>query len=365
MSPLKNLSSLKRSIARRIRQALEEIQENLANRQRAPVPVAVPVPMRGRGGYRLPISNTVFAGGVGAGARSSAFGGAFRGFSTLHGAYRGTRYYSTYTSRFSGFSNMRWSRINTSIIFHNFSSRGQFRLKLFTSFYKAPTLTELLKKKFQVHDESNPWNSARPMAYAASTAMEQVPLALRLNVLLTQKFHDMVMDLARSDSEVSQGCFVDFKVEPKLLIPQTSMMSGELLAELLDNLKRFERHIMDLQKDLARLSELGELPLRFLASSNTIRVYFPNCDREKLEALLLEKNVMSGIVHEDIRDECKDFSDEVSSVSEFDILSSCNMLTLSGSGSESSYDDVLSSSCESQAKQDRVEIYEEDSYCWA
>lgn len=362
MSPLKNLSSLKRNIARRIRQALEEIQENLAHRQRVPVPVSVPVPMRSRPGFRMPVSQFAYTGGLyGPGY------GALRGLRTLNGACNGSRFYSTYSSRFTGFTNMRWSRINGSIIFHNFSSRGQFRLKLFTTFYRAPTLTELLKKKFKLtdKDEASVWHSSRPLAYAASTAMDHVPLALRLNILLTQKFHDMVMDLARSDSEMSQGCFVDFKVEPKILIPQTTIMNSDVLAELLANLKRFERHILDLQRDLARLGELGELPLRFLSSSNTIRVYFPNCDRAKLESLLIEKNVTSGIIYEDSRNECEEYSDEVSSVTEFDILSSC-MLSLSGSSSELSCDDVLSSSCESKDRQmDRVDIYEDDSYCWA
>lgn len=261
---------------------------------------------------------------------------------------------------------MRWSHINGSIMFQNFSSRGQFRLRLFTSFYKAPTLTELLKRKFSVNEDRKPaWNVQRLSAYAARTAMEQVPLSLRLNILLTQKFHDMVMNLASPVLEAAEGCFVDFKIEPKILIPLATMMSAEVLAELLANLKRFEKHIIELQRDLARLSELGELPLRFLAGNNVIRVYFPNCDRAKLEALLLEKNVLSGIVHEDLRNECESVSsDELSSVSEFDILSSCNMLSLSGS--ESCYYDVLSSSCGSEIKSEhRVEIYEEDSYCWA
>lgn len=310
----------------------------------------------------MPISQFAYAGGL-YGHGSGAFGG----FRTLNSACNSSRFYTTYSSRFTGFTNMRWSRINSSIIFNNFSSRGQFRLKLFTTFYRAPTLTELLKKKnkFSDKDEMSGGLSARPLAYAASTAMEMVPLALRLNILLTQKFHHMVMDLARSDSELSQGCFVDFKVEPKILIPQNTIMNGEVLTELLANLKRFERHILDLQRDLARLSELGELPLRYLASSNTIRVYFPNCDRAKLESLLLEKNVMSGIIYEDFRNESEAYSDEISSVTDFDILSSC-MLSLNGSSSESSYDDVLSSSCESRGKQrDLVQIYEDDSYFWA
>lgn len=355
MSAPRNLTSIKNNIARRIRQALEELQENLGNRQRVPVPVPVPVPMRGGRGYRLP--------------RSSRYGfsGGFM-FAGIHGNFHSTRFYSTYSSRFSGFRNMRWSNINGSLMFQNFSSRGQFRLKLFTTFYKAPTITELLKKKWSLTDDQmSVWDAHKRAAQPTSTAMDHVPLALRLNILLTQKFHDLVMDLARATPQSAMGCYVDFKIMPRILIPLATMMSAEVLSELLVNLKNFEKHIVELQQDLARLSELGELPLRFLASNNIIRVYFPNCDRPQLEALLIEKDVMSGIIHEDFQNECDSLSsDDVSSVSEFDILSSCNMLSqLSLSGSESCYDDVLSSSCESAHKLDQVQIFEEDSYYWA
>lgn len=355
MSALKNLSAMKRNITRRIRQALEEIQENLGNRERVPVPVLVPVPMRGGRGYRVPRSPYNFG---------------HNQFSNIHRGFYSTRFYSSYTGRFTNFNNMRWSKINGSLLFLNFSSRGQFRLKLFSNFYKAPALTELIKKRvgFTEERESLLFQRTRA-AYAAATSMQQVPLALRLNILLTQKFHDMVMDLASPAAESADGCYVDFKIEPKILIPSATMMSAEVLAELLANLKHFEKHLIELQRDLTRLSELGELPLRFVSSRNIIRVYFPNCDRAKLEALLLEKNVSSGIVYEDKHNEVDSLSsDEVSSVSEFDILSSCNMLSLLAlSDSQSCYDDILSSSHESVGSrlQNRIEIFEEDSYCWA
>lgn len=353
MSALRNLSAMKRNIARRIRQALEEIQENLSNRERVPVPVSVPVPMRGGRAFRTPRSPYNFG---------------HSQFATFNRGYYSTRFYTTYTGRFTNFNNMRWSKINGSLLFQNFSSRGQFRLKLFSTFYRAPALTELIKKRLGFNEERENFWMQRTREAWATTAMQQVPLSLRLNILLTQRFHDMVMDLASPAAEAADGCFVDFKIEPKILIPSATMMSAEVLTELLANLKHFEKHLIELQRDLTRLSELGELPLRFLANKNTIRVYFPNCDRAKLEALLLEKNVSSGTVYEDARNEIDSLSsDEVSSVSEFDILSSCNMLALLAlSESESCYDDVLSSSRGSVGRQENhIEIFEEDSYCWA
>lgn len=357
MSALKNLTILKRDISRRLRQALQELQDALRNVDGVPVPARVPVPVRvpRRAAYsqftRLG-TNARFGAGYGSG---SPF-------------YRSTRFYSTYSSRFNNFSGWRWSRINNLIMFQNFSSRGQFRLKLFSTFYRVPSLTELLRKK-SAHAGSLEPTQVRRTAFA-SVPMANVLSSLRLNILLTQRFHDMVMDLARPAT--ADGCYLDFKLQPKLLVPASTMMSGEVLGELLVNLKHFELHIRELQRDLARLAELGELPLKVLG--DVIRVYFPNCDRDKLEQLLVEKNVVGGVIFEDFAREGASLEqdDAVTLVSDFDVLSSCNMLSLVSSESNY-YDDVLSSSCgtpddrivrlEPLDALDHVEIAEDD-YCW-
>lgn len=356
MSALKNLAILKRNISRRIRQALQELQETLGN-ERSPVPVRVPVPVRGG------VSRSVHTA-----ARAGMFGGAGAGFNvqSAYARFPQVRAYSTYSSRFSGFHNWRWNRINQSILFQNFSSRASFRLRLFSSFYRAPSVTEMLRKR-------SGYTLAVELRRTATYAvpMAEVPLTLRLNLLLTQHFHDMVMDLARPAAAC--GCYVDFKLQPKIMIPQATMMSGEVLGELLANLKHFERHISELQRDLTRLSELGELPLKVIGAENVIRVYFPNCDRDQLEVLLQEKNVVGGVIHEDYALDAAalERDESVSSVSDFDVLSSCSLLSLVSSGSE--YEDILSSSCsdshvvhlEPLVTLDHVEIAGEDDYCWA
>ncbi|GEQ70761.1 hypothetical protein JCM33374_g4440 [Metschnikowia sp. JCM 33374] len=360
MSALKNLTSLKRSITRRVREALQELQENLGNLgnlERAPVPVRIPVPVRGPGPFQGRNPRSFFralggCGGISAWANAGSF---YRGasFASFHGPrgfqYQASRFFTTY-NKFGGYNSWKWARINQSVIFHNFSSKSQFRSKSFERFYRTPTLTQLLKKKSDAYDEKLPFRGITT-TMAALPKRSVVPTALRLNLSLTQKFHDVVMDLARPKSPQPQtssnGCYVDFKLEPRILIPSTTMMNGDIMRELLANLKRFERHVADLQQDLVRLSELGELPLKFVASENVIRVFFPNCDRAQLECLLLEKNVLGGTIHEDVANHCEKLRDDdsVTSISEFDILSSANSVSSASSSSvNDDYDDVLSSS---------------------
>lgn len=272
------------------------------------------------------------------------------------------------------------------MLFQNFSSKSQFRLKHIANFYRTPTLTQLLKKSGKELDEEPMIPLARraipkpSKPSFAATAMARIPSVIRLNIKLTPKFHDVIMQLARPRTEVAEGCFVDFKIMPRILIPATTVMSAEILGELLANLKHFEKHIAELQRDLTQLSELGELPLRFIGDQNTIRVYFPNCDRARLEALLLEKNVLGGIIFEDVANECALLdTDSVSTVSDFDVLSSCNLLSLVSSGS-GDYDDVLSSSASEAPEHivrlqtpervletlgtDQVRIAEDECYYW-
>lgn len=347
MTVLKDLVNLRKHIAGRLRQALEELQENLAlgKRQRIPIPVAVPTPR----GYRSGFSRMA--------AHQPRLG------------FHSTRFYSSYCR--TNFGNMRWNNINGSMMFHNFSSRSQFRSRLFANFYKGPTLLQLLKQKDQVWEREKLSRTRLPRNdLVAAVAMSLVPLALRLNLLLTLRFHDVVMGLARSASTTtSEGCYVDFQLSPTMAIPSATIMSAEVLAELLVSLKLYEKQIVALQRDLTRLSELGELPVRMV--DGAIRVYFPNCDREKVEALLLEKNVCGGMIFEDVLAECSQFdSDEMSTVSDFDVLSSCGLLSLVSSASDDVDDDVLSSlesgpvvHLEPVLTLDRVNIVDE--YYWA
>lgn len=258
------------------------------------------------------------------------------------------RSYSTYSKIRSQYWTWRPSQISQS-----FSHRSQFRMKLCSSFNKTPTLTELLKKKVGTHEDAF---ARAPRQAPVSTAIrDSTPSCIWLNALLTQKFHDTVMLLARS--EPTMGSYVDFALEPKVCIPSATILHADVLQQILANLQQFEQHVAHLQKDLVRLSELGELPLKHLATEKVIRVYFPNTDRQQLERLLMEKNISGGVVYEDTTGQCHNVhSDEsISCISDFDLLSSCgSQSTDSGSGASSDYDQVLSLDSELMMPDDHI-----------
>lgn len=309
--------------------------------------------------------------------------------------FHSTRFYSTY-SNFSGgrFNHWSWAKINNSMMFKQFSSRTQFTLQKFLTYYRLPTLTQILKKRSRnAYGEWEPrvriWNICRELTknaqMAGALAKTTTSTALRLDALLTQGFHDMVRVLANEASTVAEGCYVDFKLQPLVFIPEKTMMTPAVLAELLNNLRQFERHLAQLQRDLSLLSDLGELPLRFVANEGVIRVYFPNCDRERLQILLREKNICSGVIYEDFAQEAHELDrfSNVSTVSENDILSSYYS-SLVESSSQSGDSDVLSFETSSSAfeknspgnmlpvhlenlepNQGGPIVFAEDSYCWA
>lgn len=240
-------------------------------------------------------------------------------------------------------------------MFRQFSSRTQFHLQKFLNYYRLPTITQILKKRsrndYCEWESRVPiWNICRelttkkPQVNMASVATNKVTsTALRLNALLTQGFHDMVRALATTASTVAEGCYVDFKLQPVVLVPEKTMMNCEVLAELLTNLRQFERYLAQLRRDLAQLSDLGELPVRFVSKEGVIRVYFPNCDIERVQILLREKSVCTGVIHQDFSQDDLELDRfcHLSSVSENSFLSS-HYLSLVELNSESSDSNVLS-----------------------
>lgn len=182
---------------------------------------------------------------------------------------------------------------------------------------KSPAVTQIYNRDWRPHTIL----TGRFVPKLAQTL--GVPTVLRVNISLGEPVHQLILNFAKSDPALALGCYVDFSVGAPIFIPPATVMGDEVVAELLGNLKAFERAIADVRRDLARLSELGELPMRYLESAQTIRVYFPNCDRMRLEALLADKNVLGGVIYEDFEHEADSVS---TSLVDLDLLSLLNSL---------------------------------------
>lgn len=116
----------------------------------------------------------------------------------------------------------------------------------------------------------------------------------------------------------AKGSFIDFKVSPTITavgplasLPHSGASSptceypeatGLNNALLMSNLSiDFARALKDLAavfNDLKHLSVLGDLPIS-LHETTTVRVRFPGCDIDSVEALCMELNIRRGIVGQD------------------------------------------------------------------
>ncbi|RMZ89833.1 hypothetical protein DV736_g2937, partial [Chaetothyriales sp. CBS 134916] len=121
------------------------------------------------------------------------------------------------------------------------------------------------------------------------------------------------MDAARMQAQ-ARGSFIDFKVSPTITaigplasIPRStaacdcetdSLNNPLLMSTLAVDFARALKDLAAIMNDLKQLATLGDLPLS-LEDSHTLRVRFPGCDLDTIEALCTELNIRRGTVRQD------------------------------------------------------------------
>lgn len=117
----------------------------------------------------------------------------------------------------------------------------------------------------------------------------------------------------RDSHPSSPGSYLDFKVTPTITalgplssIPrarsqkptQNSLGSEGLLDSLSVDFARALRDLAAIMNDLKKLASLGDLPIS-LPDNSTLRVRFPGCDADTVEALCQELGICRGFVYQD------------------------------------------------------------------
>ncbi|EMG49426.1 hypothetical protein SBY92_002299 [Candida maltosa Xu316] len=344
---LRNLISLRtRNFSQRLQRALQELAENL-QREVQPAPVPVPVPVRNRNN---PIGRRNYSTFYGSNYHPNW---SFKNNSTWSKYNIFQKFYNT-----SGHSKILKSINRNGYLFHNFSQAYQnpFRTRLYQYNVKFTyrTLFNNLREKFQVFNQ-----------YNQEPLINKFNPTIKLNLSLTPAHHQLTLKLARTDSsattqeklqcnQVHVGCYIDFPINFNLNIPQETILSEEVLDEMLFNIKVFERKLEILKKDLASLFDLGELPIKYITGKNVLRIHFPNCDRQKLESLCREKGITGGFIFEEESPVDASSSEPISSSTSYgsDILSS-----YSDEQSNSTFSsDVLSEDLDAAVENDLVFI---------
>ncbi|KAK6204255.1 uncharacterized protein RJT21DRAFT_116643 [Scheffersomyces amazonensis] len=336
---LKNLWSIRtKNISKRIQQALEELAEGLSGNNPSPQvqPQPIAIPVRNSGRSRFPVQQRNF----------QRYFGSFSGFNTnftTGGAgspwsfhkFKSPflkprlmfKFYNTHNTGGGSTSKILklLNRKTSSSLFHNFSQTYQssFRAKWSNANVRLTYRSVFfnLKEKYQIGNDDVQGNKFRP--------------SIALNLSLNADHHQLTLKLAKTDSsatyqeklvsnQVNHGCYMDFPINFNLSIPDETILNEEILEEVMFNIKMFERKLKELKQDLHNLFDLGELPIKHISSKNVLRVYFPNCDKAKLESLCKEKNIMGGIIFEDITDQDGNAYPHYESTSMSDVIPDSN-----------------------------------------
>ncbi|KAI5952232.1 hypothetical protein KGF54_003098 [Candida jiufengensis] len=216
------------------------------------------------------------------------------------------------------------SLLNHGFIYHNFSQiyQNNYSLKIYQQNVKNTykILFTKLREKYQIYKTKD-----------SLQINQKINSKLLLNLSLTSKNHHIITSLAKIESSAPikesveiESCFMDFPINFNFNIPNETILSEEIFHEMIFSIKNFEMKLKSFKSDLINLFDLGELPLKYIQSSNVIRIHFPNCDRERLEKLCKEKNISGGIIIEEVEPVTKIVQQPQSPISDVDILSSYN-----------------------------------------
>ncbi|CUM67014.1 uncharacterized protein PRCAT00004702001 [Priceomyces carsonii] len=359
---LKDLIALgSRNVSRKVQRALEEVGNELAGRTQVQ-PRAIPIPVVDAGKRFMGRSGREIS-------HRSQFIRYYGSFSGFNGTFNFNNHCKSHRTRFHHFRFFKFyhkcpvrqppSKIFGSLkkgfLFSNFSQKYQssYRVKMFNQNVK------ITYRSFFNFPFSN--NSSNIESNRLKLRTQKGPKqSIRLNLSLSPQFHRITLSMAKNDppatfeeklqyEQLETGCYIEFPIKLDVSIPSETMLSENILDELLLDLNSLLKRIEELKQDLTNLFELGELPLEYISSKNVIRVHFPNCDKEKLESLCREKNIQGGYIYEDQSSSERpsapgSYASFNSAVDRDDILSSYFDTNETVSSMTASTDDILSSS---------------------
>lgn len=353
---MKNLISIRaRNITNKLKKLLEELSENIENNlngngnngggERIPIPIRVPVNSRNnlinnKNQRRYYSTNFNFNFNRGFNLNCNTFKG--RNFKSCKFNFiNSTRNYSS--SYLYQKYQLNWFKFyqtnKNSIIFNNFSTKYQswYRFKLH-NFYKYPSLISILKNNNNgLHlQEQNNKRLNQPLLKKNNIENDNDNINIRTNISLSSKFNNFLINLSNNNPQLNElnnlhefpkSCYLDFSININLLIPSSTILNKDILNEILINISNFEKKINQIKIDINKLSDLGELPIIYKSNDNLIRVVFKNCDVNKLNNLLIEKNITSGVIVEDEEYQPGSINENdifYNNINELDILSNLN-----------------------------------------
>ncbi|CAK9440950.1 uncharacterized protein LODBEIA_P48190 [Lodderomyces beijingensis] len=257
----KLVSSRTKDVYRRVERAIKEFSENLQREvhQTPQLPSRTPKPAYAR----VPAQNN--------GGRPKVFVRDFSTYSPPHWRYsfRLTPHRPIVHPLKRSSQVLR--TLNHGFVFKNFSETYQnsFRLKMYHQGLRM-TYKLFFSNLRAFHKSSASYKIAKPMARAEAVD-------------------------SNNDSVSSH---LDFPVNFSIGVHNKTYLTGDVLDDIFFSIAAFQNKLNEVKSNLKKVFELGELPIQYLAEAKVLRVYFPNCDKERLENLCREKEVTAGVIVE-------------------------------------------------------------------
>lgn len=287
---LRELLQASKRTAREIRQTLEDVGELLREGQQAQ-PVRVPV----RPSSQHPL------------ARKSA---SRRNFSTFNATSASNLASSTLKFRFANFNST--SPLKRAL-FTNFSS--------FRSAYR-PFNGGIGKGLFSCFPKHNARSFSTFSPNAAHQIVENLSQNVRMFFLKGGKLskdmlnnnsastspyqlanessaeHDLKLASRFSDVKHDSGCIIEFDFSAPLYVPEAGIFDDESSLNLQTIFESNMKHQTKIMNDITMFKEkIGSTSFKFNKGKNRLRFYCPNCDVIKMELLLKENGISTGIVY--------------------------------------------------------------------
>lgn len=118
--------------------------------------------------------------------------------------------------------------------------------------------------------------------------------------LMNQNVAEDDLRLASKFSDVKQdsGCFIEFDFSTPLCVPESGIFDDESSINLESVFEYNMNYQVKILQDIKTFKEtIGSTSFRYNKAKNRIRFYCPNCDVMKMEGLLKDANITTGVVY--------------------------------------------------------------------
>lgn len=296
---LQSLSAAARRAARRWKQALGELAEQVAREQPEPALARIPVPVRKPPVFANPYRRFLTQARAVKSIQLPLRGPSGPRPQLAHNIWTHLLFRAAGQQRALGFANRGFSH-GLGLHLPNAQAR------MFSTYAALPqhlaeavrNLTTAIRTLFNAGEKASrlgTTGAGQGMAHAAST---RPPVRTGMSLLHPQARETIVLAQAGAGGVESTGCRVEFSFKPVMATPHTLFLDDNVTASLTADVEACRAELAVVARELKLLLELGLLPVEVDRARECIVVHFANTDAEHVARMLLDLGITRGVVRE-------------------------------------------------------------------